>query len=200
MTDGLILAQVIARLVASGIASFRAFDDAAFNEEDLAALASNLQTSALLPSLQELPENQRISALHLALVCSAFGAALARHWEHHGKLTKPRLKAPRFLHRLLKTEAEKRLREHELLAQTAHIELREPGNINRPTAEVKLVEVLSGPPEGTPYFQTPLRGLLERRALRWGLRGLPRLPDRGPGARVSFPARLLGSAALRPGP
>jgi hypothetical protein len=76
---------VLAKLIGLGMKGWSAVEAPGFDEKDVAALQTLLETTTSFASMRK-PIAPTIAAQHLALVVRSFGQAVGRHQQFHGKL------------------------------------------------------------------------------------------------------------------
>jgi hypothetical protein len=136
----------ISKLIGLGIKSWSALDDRDFDKDDLEALRTLLDTGASFAGMRK-PAAAGPGALHLALVARAFGRAVGRHQQFHGKL----LLSSSGLRRWLSRGEREREAEIRLRVQIAVLKVRELGN--DPRGEIEHLDSLAGHPLATPYYR-----------------------------------------------
>jgi uncharacterized protein YjbI with pentapeptide repeats len=135
---------VLSKLITLGLKGAGA-SDGNFDEKDVEALRTLLDTGAALSGLRK-QSAPSAAALHLAIVARAFGRAVARHQEFHGKLL-----LTGGLRRWLSRSDKEREQEIELRVRLAALRVRQLGD--SPHTEVAYVDQLVGSPLGTPYYR-----------------------------------------------
>src|SRR5690349_4786739 len=113
---------VLSKLIGVGLAAKGALQSDAFDEKDLQALRTLLDTGADFAKAAK-GGAPGVPAQHLALVAQAFGQAFARHWQHDARFV-PKGGVGRFF------SAEERQRDKEIAARTkaAALRLKELGD------------------------------------------------------------------------
>lgn len=138
---------ILSKLIGLGMKGWKALDDKDLDQDDVEGLRSMLETGSSIAGMKA-PGTSAAAAVHLALVTRAFGQAVGRHQEFHGKVP---LGGSSRLRRLVDGDERARVKEIGLRLQHAAIGLQALGN--DPRREVDLVDSLRGSPLGTPYYR-----------------------------------------------
>ncbi len=136
----------LSKIIGLGIKGWNALDDQDFNKEDVEALRALLDAGASA-SAKRKTAAPGAGALQLALIARAFGQAVGRHQEFHGKLL-----LTGGLRRSLNRSDREREAEIKLRVQLAALKVRELGN--DPRGEIDLIASLTEHPLATPYYRS----------------------------------------------
>lgn len=136
---------MLAKLIGLGMKGWSAIETTGFDEKDVAALQTLLETTTSFASMRK-PIARTVAAQHLALVVRSFGQAVGRHQQFHGKVL-----LTGGLRRWLNRSERERDHELKLRVQAAALHLPELGN--DPRHEVDLVGALTGSPLDTSYYR-----------------------------------------------
>ncbi len=147
-------AVVLGKLIAVGLSVNKAVGTDGFDESDLKALQSMLDSGpGIWKTLKEV-EEAKPAALHLAMIARAFGRALVRHWGG-GSLRVPEpTKLPDRVAAWWNKEEHQRRKEIELRTKQAELSMLEPGNLPAGPAELALLGSMTGPPQNTSYYRS----------------------------------------------
>jgi len=136
---------VLSKVIGLGIKGWSALGERDLSKDDLEALRTLLDTSASILATRQ-PQAATAGALHLALVARAFGRAVGRHQEFHGKLP---LTAG--LRRWVNRADREREEEIQQRVKLAVLALRQLGN--DPRGDVDHITALTAHPLSTPYYR-----------------------------------------------
>jgi len=136
---------VLSKVIGLGIKGWSALGERDLSKDDLEALRTLLDTSASILATRQ-PQAATAGALHLALVARAFGRAVGRHQEFHGKLP---LTAG--LRRWVNRADREREEEIQQRVKLAVLALRQLGNDLR--GDVDHITALTAHPLSTPYYR-----------------------------------------------
>jgi hypothetical protein len=156
---------VLSKLIGAGLAAKGALLSEGFDDKDITALKTFLDTGADLAKAGKAPSSGA-SASHLALVARAFGQAFGRHWQHDTRFV-PKGGLGRFLSK----DERRRAEEIEARTRAAALKLKTPGDRPPDKAELNLVESLGGSPLDTPYFRALWDAYAEPGSLLLGAEG-----------------------------
>jgi uncharacterized protein YjbI with pentapeptide repeats len=135
----------LAKLIGLGMKGWAAIETRGVDDNDVTAIQTLLETGAWFSSARK-PVNPTVAAQHLALIARAFGLAVGRHQEFHGKL-----QLSSGLRRWFNRSDRERADEIALRVQAAALHLHPLGN--EPRNEVDLVAALTGSPLDTSYYR-----------------------------------------------
>lgn len=137
--------SALAKLIGLGMKGWSAIESRGFEEKDVAAIQSLLETGTSFASMRT-PVTPTVAAQHLALIARSFGQAVGRHQEFHGKLL-----LTGGLRRWRNSSDRQREEEIELRVKVAG--LAPHGLGDNPRGEVDLVGALTGSPLDTSYYR-----------------------------------------------
>lgn len=135
----------ISKLIGLGIKGWSALDDRDFDKNDVEALRALMDAGAA-ESAKRKAAGSTAAALHLALVARAFGRAVGRHQEFHGKLL-----LSGGLQRWINRADRERQAEIEERVKLAALKVKQLGN--DPRGEVEQIAALTEGPLATPYYR-----------------------------------------------
>lgn len=143
--DPIVSVVALSKLIGLGMKGWTALDDRDLDKDDVEALRTLLDTGTSISSMRR-PAPPSAAAVHLALIARAFGRAVGRHQEIHGKML-----LSGGLKRWLSREDREREREIKLRVGHARLQVQKLGDA--PRSEAAYLDQLTGSPLGTPYYR-----------------------------------------------
>lgn len=144
------IALTLSKIIGLGLAVHKAYESDGFDEADISAIKSFLETGTSRSSAQS---KSPPGAILLAITTQAFGAALARHWGGSEIMVPGKTGLPDFIAKHLKPDAYGRRKEIEYRTKHAAVRLLEPGDLPVGVSELENLGVLTGDPVSSPYYQ-----------------------------------------------
>ncbi|MFY0565655.1 pentapeptide repeat-containing protein [Archangium lansingense] len=138
----------LSKILGVGISTWEALKSPDFDEKDLSALRTLLETGGGALGATLSPKDAQVAAQHMALITRAFGQAFGRHWAFN----KDFVPTGRF-RAFMSKEQRQRAKEIEVRTRYAAQKLQTTGDLPAGAEELGLVSALTGSPLNTPYYR-----------------------------------------------